>query len=67
MTVIRFASCAICGGVEIAMKKAKEFGIDISQEEIDAQCQKDKKSLDALINCVKSMKKRVVPIDEESD
>lgn len=51
-------------GIETAVEKAKKFGIDISQKEIDAQCQKDKKALDASISYIKSMKKRVVPIDE---
>lgn len=45
-------------GVEIAVKKAKEFGIDVSQEEIDAQRQKDKKTLDALKNLLKDENKK---------
>lgn len=49
-------------GVEIAIKKAKEFGIDVSQKEIDAQRQKDKKSLgealDALNNLLRDENKK---------
>lgn len=49
-------------GVETAVKKAKEFGIDVSQEEIDAQRQKDKKTLgealDALKNLLKNENKK---------
>ena len=45
-------------GVETAVKKAKEFGIDIFQEEIDAQRQKDKKVLDALKELCKKEEER---------
>ena len=45
-------------GIEVAVKKAKEFGIDVSQEEIDAQRQKDKKVLDALKNLFKEENKK---------
>lgn len=44
-------------GVEIAMKKAKDFGIDVSQEEIDAQRQKDKKSLGEALDTLKNLLK----------
>ena len=45
-------------GVETAVKKAKEFGIDVSQEEIDVQRQKYKKALDALKYLLKDENKK---------
>lgn len=44
-------------GVEIAMKKAKEFGIDVSQEEINAQRQKDKKHREEALEALNSWRK----------
>ena len=49
-------------GVDTAVEKAKEFGIKVSQAEIDAQRHKDKKSfgeaLDALKNLLKNENKK---------
>ncbi|MBR6705292.1 MAG: hypothetical protein IKI84_01250 [Clostridia bacterium] len=45
-------------GVDTAVEKAKEFGIHVSQGEIDTQRQKDKKALDALKNLLKDENKK---------